>query len=740
LSIELDRAKIVDTQFVQSLSQSHFPKPHSEISFQEAGLKPEEVLDLFDTQMISRHLDIQARILKDKGQGFYTIGSSGHEGNAAVALALKATDLAFLHYRSTALVLQRAKMAQIADPIYEQLLSLVASSEDPISGGRHKVLGSVALHIPPQTSTIASHLPKAVGAAVGISLAKGFKESAYFKYPRETTVLCSFGDGSFNHSTAQGALHAASWAREHGIPLSLIFLCEDNGISISVPTPKDWIFKNLQSRPHIHYLACDGRNVLDVYHKTRQAQQLAKHGEVVFLHMKTTRLLGHAGSDIEFHYRSLEEIQQAEADDPLLHTARILLESKHCTAEIILDRYEHWREVVQQKALQACQRPKLTTKEAVMASLIPPARGWPSSPKKDLSQRAWIDSTSPNKPKNLAQNINLALHDCLAQYPTAVVFGEDVGKKGGVYRVTAGLQAQFGKNRVFDTLLDEQTILGTAIGMAHLGFLAVPEIQFLAYTHNAEDQIRGEAATLSFFSNAQYSNPMVIRIAGLAYQKGFGGHFHNDNSIAFLRDIPGIIVVTPSRAADGARLLRAAFELAWVHQRVVVFLEPIALYMTKDLFSAGDNLALEPYPPVEETIPYLEVGVEGDGKDLAILSFGNGAFLSRQVIPELSKRGIKARLIDLRWLHPLPESQLQKALADVGHVLIVDECRKTGSLSESLITWMHEHMPQKPVKRVTAEDCFIPIGLSWETLLPSKESILQEACSWLEKRPKAKTD
>ena len=142
--------------------------------------------------------------------------------------------------------------------------------------------------------------------------------------------------------------------------------------------------------------------------------------------------------------------------------------------------------------------------------------------------------------------LNKTLAESLLTYETAFVFGEDVARKGGVYGVTLDLLKSFGAKRVQDTLLDEQTILGMAIGAAHNGFLPIPEIQFLAYLHNAEDQIRGEAATLSFFSKGQFTNPMVIRIAGLGYQRGFGGHFHNDNSVTVLRDIPGLILACPS--------------------------------------------------------------------------------------------------------------------------------------------------------------------------------------------------
>ena len=167
------------------------------------------------------------------------------------------------------------------------------------------------------------------------------------------------------------------------------------------------------------------------------------------------------------------------------------------------------------------------------------------------------------------------------QYPNTVIFGEDVGKKGGVYHVTAGLQKNFGSRRVFDSPLDETSILGFSSGFGHNGFVPIPEIQFLAYFHNAEDQIRGEAATLSFFSKGQFTNPMVIRIPGLAYQKGFGGHFHNDNSLAIFRDIPGLILACPSNGSDAVKMLRTATKEAHDKGRIVVFIEPIALYMVR---------------------------------------------------------------------------------------------------------------------------------------------------------------
>ena len=284
-----------------------------------------------------------------------------------------------------------------------------------------------------------------------------------------------------------------------------------------------------------------------------------------------------------------------------------------------------------------------------------------------------------NDPQPLSRIINWALTDLMLTHGEIVMMGEDVGRKGGVYGVTQKLHARFGPDRMIDTLLDEQSILGLAIGMAQNGFVPMPEIQFLAYLHNAEDQIRGEASTLPFFSNGQYTNPMVLRIAGLGYQKGFGGHFHNDNSVAVLRDIPGLILACPSNGADAARMLRECVRLAREEQRLVVFLEPIALYPMRDLHADKDGGWMCRYPDPSELIPLGEVGVHGTGTDLAIVTFGNGTYLSRQADARLVADGVKARVIDLRWLSPLPAEALVQAVAGCKRILIVDETRRSGA-------------------------------------------------------------
>lgn len=735
----LDRASVVNEQFCRRIQAGDFPAPRSSTTFADAGLDKKSAIALFDCQIKSRLLDIIARELKEKGLSFYTIGSSGHEGNAAVAWAFGLQDMAFLHYRSGGFYLARARQCEGHDGVNDIVLSLVAAASDPIAGGRHKVFGSVPLNIPPQTSTIASHLPKALGAALGIERARQLGVDSALA--DDAVIVCSFGDASLNHASAQTTLNAAGWFRARGAALPLVLVCEDNGIGISVPTPDGWVAQTVKARPGIEYVDCDGLNIADVYAKSQFAMLLARHKKIpVFLHMRCVRLLGHAGSDIESQYLPESAIEATEANDPLLHTARMVIEAGFMTPEAILDLYQDNRNLIELKARAAIQLPRMQNATEVMASIVPKAPRRLEAVMPDESRRAETFAgqyAQLSQRRNLCQNINLALTDLMLSYPQILVFGEDVGKKGGVYRVTADLQARFGASRVFDTLLDETTILGAAIGFAHHGFIPMPEIQFLAYLHNAEDQLRGEAATLSFFSNGQYQNPMVIRIAGLAYQKGFGGHFHNDNSFAVLRDLPGVILACPSHGADAAKMLRTAVKLAAEQGRVVVFLEPIALYMTKDLHAPGDNAWLCEYPKPDEHIALGEVGVFGEG-DTVILTYANGYYLSRQAEKILAEQhNIKVKIVDMRWLSPLPEEAILAAVADAKRVLIVDEGRRSGSISEAIMALLMERGLQKlSVARITGEDCFIPLGTAWEYVLPSKDSIIAAVLAMQDKREK----
>lgn len=746
-----NRAEVVDKNFVAFVKGWSEP-PSARPDSMDGPIEPDatctghDLVELFESQMITRHLDLIARWLRAKNAAFYTIGSAGHEGNAVVGRITRHTDPAFLHYRSGGFVVERSRKLPDIDIVYDVILSQAASAEDPIAGGRHKVWGSVPLWILPQTSTIASHLPKAVGTAIGLQRARHLRstigESAEGKLPPvpdDSIVICSFGDASTNHSTAQGAINAAAWAAYQKLPCPVLFVCEDNGIGISVRTPPGWVETNIRGRPGLHYFQTNGLDLVECHRGVTEAVEYCRtHRAPVFLHLCTVRMLGHAGTDFEPAYHTLEEIAAAEAKDPLLQSARRIMQHGLMTPKQILDKYEAIRERTKAAAEKAVTRPRLTSSAEVMAPLAP----YHAEKVNAEARRADYDDRRMDafggktklpeniEPRHLAVQLSAAMHDLMAKYPEMCVFGEDVAQKGGVYYVTAGLWKKFKAARCFNTLLDEQTILGLAQGFANMGLLPFPEIQYLAYYHNACDQIRGEACSLQFFSKDQFRNPMVIRIASLAYQKGFGGHFHNDNSITALRDIPSLILACPSRGDDAAMMLRTCAALAKVDGRVVAFLEPIALYMMKDLHAEGDGGWLFAYPPPGEAIPLGEPRVYfPEARDLAIFTFGNGAHMSlRAAIRLKDETGIETRVVDLRWLAPLNVEAIAQHAADVGKVLVVDEGRRSGGISEAIFTAIIERC-DRPVKmkRVVGEDTYIPLGPAADSVLPSVEGIVATA-------------
>jgi 2-oxoisovalerate dehydrogenase E1 component len=684
----------------------------------EGGSADPTLLTLFDAMAGSRLVDIHARRMREQGRGYYTIGSAGHESNAFVAAALRPTDPALLHYRSGAFFLARAMQAgrSIEDGVRAILLGMFASTADVASGGRHKVFGDASLAVIPQTSTIASHLPRALGVALSMSRTK--RLGVRSPWPADAVTVCSFGDASINHSTAVGALNAAGYATTQGLPLPLLFVCEDNGLGISVPTPSGWVAAAAQ-RPGIRYFYADGADPQAARAVAAEAAQMARRSRrPVLLHLRTVRFLSHAGSDLESAYRGPAEIRAELDRDPLVALAGAI------RTPGLAQRYAELAAQVEAIAAELADTPTLTTAEQVIAPLAPrvPQTRTPHACA-DARQEAFQGRLPEDAgPMTLAQSINAALVDGMAGRPGMLVFGEDVGRKGGVYGVTRGLAQRFGAARVFDTLLDEQSILGFALGLGVSGMLPVPEIQYLAYLHNAEDQLRGEAASLRFFSNGAYTNPMVVRVAGLAYQKGFGGHFHNDNAVGVLRDIPGLVVAVPSRPEDAGPMLSACLDAAAARGQVSVYLEPIALYHERDLYEPNDRGWLGQYSP-DAVAPIGSARVHGDGGDLTIVTFGNGVRMSLRVARRLAADGIGAQVLDLRWIAPLPWRDIRLAAARTGRVLVVDETRHSGGVGEGILALLTESGYRGRVARVASRDSFVPLGAAANLVLLGEDEI-----------------
>ena len=737
----LNRAEICDAnfiEFVKGLGQGPGNAPQ-----EQAPVLPGSALDakgfreLFESQLISRHLDLMARVLRVQNKVFYTIGSSGHEGNAMVARATRHTDPAFLHYRSGGFMAERFRKLPGMDPVMDSALSFAASAEDPASGGRHKVWGSKPLWVLPQTSTIASHLPKALGTAMAIEAGKRLR--LHLPVPEDSIAICSFGDASANHATAQTAFNAASWTAYQKLPAPVLYVCEDNGIGISVKTPGGWIAESFRNRPDLDYFFADGLDLAAGYADVQRAvEHCRRTRRPTFLHLRTTRLMGHAGTDFEIEWRALEELCAVEAGDPLLRSAQIAVESGVMDAAEVLALYERTRARCFAAAEDADTRPRLTTLKDVVAPLAPytPGKVRAEATRADYGERrlqvfggeAALPENLP--PRHLAIQINNALHDLFCKYPETLLFGEDVAQKGGVYTVTKGLHKAFGPRRVFNTLLDETTILGMTQGFANMGMLPVPEIQYLAYLHNAIDQLRGEACSLQFFSNDQYRNPMLVRIAGLGYQKGFGGHFHNDNSIAAIRDIPGLVVGCPSRGDDAAMMLRTLAALSKVDGRVCVFLEPIALYMAKDLHEAGDGQWLFPYPAPEQALELGQGRVYGEGNDdLLVITYGNGVPMALRAARAIeAAQGWKVRVVDLRWLVPLDAAYIAGQARGAKRIIVLDEGRYSAGVGEGVVTALVEAgFGAVPLRRVTGADTYTPLAGAALLVLPGVDDVVAAA-------------
>jgi 2-oxoisovalerate dehydrogenase E1 component len=736
----VNRAAVVDRNFLELVTrleqEPERTRLHGDAPIREGSLlTARTAIGLFEAMVQSRQLDFGARDLKAQGAGYYTIGSAGHEVNAVLGELLRLDDWCFLHYRSGGLFVRRASKLPGATPLYDTCLSYCASSEDPISGGRHKVWGSLPLRIPPQTSTIASQLPKAVGCAIGLERRKRLGLTPKGE-PEDSISVVSFGDASVNHSVAVTAINSALWTHHQKLPCPVLFVCEDNGIGISVETPRGWIEEQYSSRAGLHYVHADGTDLAASHDAALEAIETCRYERrPVFLHLKTVRLLAHAGSDVETEYHTVEEIEREEARDPLLRAAELLVGSGALTAKEVRAIYEDARTRVQGAAREAATRPRLVTAAEVMASLAPSRPELVRAAARIVPEKraqAWGGEDKlpeRGRPRHLASAINAALFDLLVQHKDALVFGEDVGKKGGVYHVTAGLQKAHGKARVFDTLLDETSILGLAIGSAHAGLLPIPEIQYLAYYHNAEDQIRGEACSLSFFSKGQFKNGLVLRLQGLGYQKGFGGHFHNDDAVAALRDVPGLVLGVPSRPDDAVKMLRTLVAAAKVDGRVSVFLEPIALYMTKDLHEPNDQGWLAPYPAPGEVVPIGEgtVVLDDPSPEISLLTYGNGVHIALRAARRLEREGIKIRVCDLRWLLPLDRALILKQAREVGRIIVLDECRRTAGPSEEILAAFVEERVEVLCARIAARDTYVPLGPAANLVLPSEDEVMNAA-------------
>ncbi|GAA2867796.1 MFS transporter [Actinoplanes cyaneus] len=689
-------------------------------------------LELFDAQLTSRHLDLAARWLHSFNEGFHTVGSAGHEGNAAVAAALRGDDPALPHDRAAAFYCARAahsarenRVQRLEEAARDILRGVVASVRDPISGGRDKVFGNAELHLVPVISTPAGHLPRAVGLAYGLS------RSPDPRWPADAIVAATFGDDGVDQPGAIAALHAAGWhdLAEQRIPLLLV--CEDDASGGAAPD--GWVAAVLRGRPGVRYTYADGCDLAATFDAAAEAAEyVRRERRPAVLHLSTVRLLGDPGDpepDLE--------------RDPLVGTARLLIEAGLFEPDEVITRYDEVGWQVRKAAEEVLGEPKLATVGEIVASLAPRRPLRVAHAITDAASRAAGPGAASRSrifggrlpeqagPMTLAQTINAGLTDALATRPHLRIFGPGT-TRGGRHGVTAGLRER-GGDRVFDTLPDATSVIGLALGAGLAGLLPVPELTGLADLHNGENQVRVEAATMSFLSSGAYRNPLVLRIPALADPYGIGGPLANDNSLAVLRDIPGLVVAAPARAQDAAPMLRTCLAAAEVDGSVCVFLEPAALYQTRDLYQQGDNEWLAPYPAPEQwagqhaPIGRARIYTLGTAQDLTIVTYGGGVRMSLRVAARLAADGYGTRVVDLRWLSPLPVADLVRESLATGRVLIVDETRRSGGVGEGVLAALVDGAFVGSARRVAAADAPVPLGPAAQHVLVGEDAITEGA-------------
>jgi 2-oxoisovalerate dehydrogenase E1 component len=635
--------------------------------------------------------------------------------------------------------LARTAIAGLDDGILDIALGLASRTGQPGPDGRGPGPTHPDVGILPPAVTVAGHLPRALGLAWTIGRQQRARGGERLRWPDDAVAVASFGDGSANHSTATGAVNSACWAARQGVPMPLLLICEDNGLGQSMPSPPGWIRSLYGDREGLRYLFADtSGDPLDVLEISRQAVEIARaHRRPVLLHLACVRIGGHSGSDAEGAYRRPDRIVADLAKDPLVATMEAIVRTGVLSGEEVADRLLDIRDRVASAVEEALRRPQLATAVEVMEPLAPhrpAAVAMLAARVPPAGRRGEAFGDRPPElegPLTLAESINRALLDAALVCANLVVLGRDVGRLGGVYGVTRGLHKRLGPARVTDTVLDEQTILGLSLGAGVSGLLPVAEIQNLTDLHAAQGQLRTEAATLSFRSGGTYRNPLVIRVAGLPYRDSVGGAVGGDNGLGALRDIPGLVIACPAHPSEAPGLLRTCLAAAEADGTVSVFLEPIALYDEHDMLEPGDDAWRAPYPAPQLWgsfhAPIGRASVWGSGADLTIASYGNGLRMSMRVAAALERDGINCRVVDLRWLAPLPIEDVVREAKASGRLLIVDETRPTGGVSEGLVTGVLEAGFDGRLARVTARDSVVPAGPPSALVLLSEAEIASTA-------------
>jgi 2-oxoisovalerate dehydrogenase E1 component len=701
-------------------------------------MSPAQLIEFYRLMYLSRRTDDREIVLKRQQKIFFQVSCAGHEALlVAAGMAMRpGYDWFFPYYRDRAICLA------LGNTVADQLLQAVGAAADPASGGRQMPShwSSTKLHIVTTSSATATQCLHAIGcaeagryfsqhpAAAAEKPASGWGDYRDFKdiaFHGDEVVYVSIGEGSTSQGEFWESLNTASNAK-----LPVVYVVEDNEYAISTPveanTPGGNISRLIANFPNFHFAEIDGTDPQACYAAMVEAVAYARSGQgPALVHGHVVRPYSHSLSDDERQYRSEEEVQAELARDPLARMQMWLLREGILDADAINRLEQKVDDEVQRAADIALQAvlPEVSSAAILRHQYSEDLK--PTDARFDTAPQATADSSE----RTMAELINHCLKDEMRRDQRIVVFGEDVadatrdealraGKikgKGGVFKLTAGLQTEFGSDRCWNSPLAEANIVGRALGMAVRGLKPVVEIQFFDYIWPAMHQIRNELSLIRWRSNGQWNCPLVIRAPIGGYLTG-GSIYHSQSGESLFTHTPGMRVVMPSNALDAVGLLRTAIRC----DDPVLFLEHKRLY--RETFGRGA------YPGPEYAIPFGKAKIVRPGKDLTVITYGALVPRGLQAAEKLHREtGIDVELIDLRSLSPYDWDAIATSVRKTSKVIVAHEDMLSWGYGAEIAARIGEELFDSldaPVRRVAAMDTFVAYQpLLEEAILPQPEDL-----------------
>ena len=684
------------------------------------GLTRDELLTAYRLMLLSRKVDDKEIQLRNQSQAFFQISGAGHEAVLVAAGShLRAGyDWFFPYYRDRALCLTLGMT-----PL-EMFLASVGAKDDPNSGGRQMPShwGHTRLNIPSQSSATTTQCLHAVGCAEASLLYQRvtqIPDGDSHSHPDEITYV-SLGDGATSEGEFWESLNTSCTRT-----LPILYLVEDNGYAISVPfeaqTPGGDISRLVEHFPALRTYRCDGTDYLASYRTLGDAVAHVRSRQgPALVHATVIRPYSHSLSDDERLYKTAAEREAEARRDPLVRMRHWLKAEGLATDADFADIAAAVDREVNAAADQALAAPR---PEPETASL------YVFSPDVDPTSDAFATEPQPqDSPKTMVGMINATLRDEMAHDPRIVVFGEDVADatreevlasvdgKGGVFKVTHGLQRRYGSDRVFNSPLAEANIVGRAAGMALRGLKPVVEIQFFDYIWPAFMQLRNEVGMMRYRSSNQWSCPMVVRVPIGGYLRG-GAPYHSQSGVSIFAHSPGIRIAFPSSAEDAAGLLRTAIRCD----------DPVLFLEHKHLYRQPYNKA--PYPGADYMLPFGKAAVAREGKDVVVFTWGALVHRSLLAAHQAERAGVDAAVVDLRTIAPYDWDTIAAYTEKTSRVVVAYEdqltCGFGAEIAARISQELFEHL-DAPIRRVASLDCPVAYApVLEETILPSTDDVLE---------------